>query len=132
MENFIEQIEKNKIAIIRKWISFPTVIELIKNYELDENLFIRRYSFAVVEHFILVIKKDEKTEKNSAVIDFLKYLKKQNFKINELFLIFSVEERGKIVILLFILKVIKFITFFSHKVLETNISPYLKFLNFEN
>jgi PAS domain S-box-containing protein len=89
MENFIEQIEKNKIAIIRKWISFPTVIELIKKYELDENLFIRRYSFAVVEHFILVIKKDEKTEKNSAVIDFLKYLKKQNFKINELFLIFS-------------------------------------------
>ncbi|MBD3830489.1 MAG: PAS domain S-box protein, partial [Arcobacter sp.] len=89
MENFIEQIEKNKIAIIRKWISFPTVIELIKNYELDENLFIRRYSFAVVEHFISVIKKDEKTEKNSAVIDFLKYLKKQNFKINELFLIFS-------------------------------------------
>ena len=36
MENFIEQIEKNKIAIIRKWISFPTVIELIKKYELDE------------------------------------------------------------------------------------------------
>lgn len=89
MENFIEQIEKNKIAIIRKWISFPTVIELIKNYELDENLFIRRYSFAVVEHFISVIKKDEKTEKNSAVIDFLKYLKKQNFKINELFLIMN-------------------------------------------
>ncbi|MDY3199544.1 MAG: PAS domain-containing sensor histidine kinase [Arcobacter sp.] len=89
MENFLEQIEKNKITIIRTWISFPIVLDLIKNNSIDENLFIRRYAFALIEHFILVVKKDEKTEKNSAVIDFLKYLRKQNIKINELFLLFS-------------------------------------------
>ena len=89
MEKFIEELEKNKITIIRTWISYPFVLQLLKDYSIDENLFIRRYSFAVLEHFIQLTKKDEKTEKNSLVIDFLKYLKKLNLKINELFLLFS-------------------------------------------
>ena len=86
---FVEQIEKNKITIIRTWIKIPVVLDLIKLYSIDENLFIKRYSFSLIEHFIFVVRKDEEYGKNSSIIDFLRYLKKKNMKINELFLLFS-------------------------------------------
>lgn len=88
LEQFIEKIEKNKIAIIRTWISSPRIINLIHKYSINEDLFIKRYSFGVLEHYILVIKKDDKTENSAVIIDFLKYLKKQNLKVTELFTLF--------------------------------------------
>jgi PAS domain S-box-containing protein len=89
INNFIEKIEKNKIVIIKTWISSITVKTIVKNYSIDENIFIKRYSFGVIEHYINVVKNNEETEKNHVIIDFLKYLKKQNLKVNELFLLFS-------------------------------------------
>lgn len=88
LDELIERIEKNKIAIIRKWINTPTVIPIIKTNLIDENLFVRRYSFGVIEYYIQVIKKDENIEKSHAMIDFIRYLKKQNVRVNELFLMF--------------------------------------------
>jgi len=89
LKNFIEKIEKNKIAIIKTWINSPMVLKIINDYSLDENLFIKRYSFGILEHYISVIKNDEKTENSIVIIDFLKYIKRQDIKANELFLIFS-------------------------------------------
>lgn len=88
LNELIEKIEKNKISIIRKWINIPNTISIIRANSIDENLFVRRYSFGVIEHFIQVINKNESIEKSSAMIDFIRYLKKQNLKVNELFLIF--------------------------------------------
>lgn len=89
MLEFVEQIEKNKITIIRTWISSSNVSNLIKSYALDEKLFIKRYSFALIEYYILVVKDIEKSKNNYAIIDFIKYLKKHNIKINEFFLLFA-------------------------------------------
>ncbi len=88
MDEFLEQIEKNKISIIRLWVSSTSVLGLIKKYSLDENLLIKRYAFALLEHYILVVKNNEKNKNNYAIIDFIKYLKKHNIKINEFFLLF--------------------------------------------
>ena len=88
INDFIEKIEKNKIAIIRIWFNLSTTENIIINNKIDKELFIRRYSFGVIEHFIQVIKKEEETEKSHAIVDFLRYLKKQNLKPNELFLLF--------------------------------------------
>ncbi|WP_198305753.1 PAS domain-containing sensor histidine kinase [Arcobacter vandammei] len=88
MEDFLEQIQKNKISIIRLWVSSSSVLELIEKYSLDENLLIKRYAFALLEYYILVVKSDNKSENNYAIIDFIKYLKKHNIKINEFFLLF--------------------------------------------
>lgn len=88
MEDFLTHIEKNKISLIRLWVSSSTVLDLIKKYSLDENLFIRRYAFALVEYYILVIKNDGKNENDHSIIDFVKYLKKHHIKINEFFLMF--------------------------------------------
>ena len=88
LDELIERAEKNKISIIKKWINTPTVLTIIKTNLIDENLFVRRYSFGVVEYYIQIIKKDENIEKSHAMIDFIRYLKKQNIKVNELFLMF--------------------------------------------
>lgn len=88
LKEFIEIIEKNKITIIRTWINSSKIKELIDNYSINEELFIKRYSFGFLEHYIKTIKNDEKTQNSAVVVDFLKYLKKQNLRVNELFVLF--------------------------------------------
>ena len=85
----IEKVEKDKISIIRTWISSPAVIKIINDYTIDKDLFVKRYAFGVIEHYIQVVKNDEKVENCPVIIDFIKYLKKQNIKASELFLLCS-------------------------------------------
>ncbi|MBP7769945.1 MAG: PAS domain-containing sensor histidine kinase [Aliarcobacter sp.] len=89
INKFIEKIEKNKIAIIRTWINSGKVMKIVHTYSINEDLLIKRYCFGVIEQYILLIKNNEKTQNSLVIIDFLKYLKKQNLKISELFLLFS-------------------------------------------
>ena len=89
LKEFIEIIEKNKITIIRTWINSKKVMEIVHDYSINEDLLIKRYCFGVLEHYILVIKNDEKTQNSAVMIDFLKYLKKQNLKVTEIYLLFS-------------------------------------------
>ncbi len=89
INDFIEKIEKDKISIIRTWISSPTVIKIINDYSIDKDLFVKRYAFGVIEHYIQVVKKQEKIENCPVIMDFIKYLKKQNIKSSELFLLCS-------------------------------------------
>ena len=89
INDFIEKVEKDKISIIRTWISSPAVIKIINDYSIDKDLFVKRYAFGVIEHYIQVVKKQEKVENCPVVIDFIKYLKKQNIKASELFLLCS-------------------------------------------
>ncbi len=89
INHFIEKIEKDKISIIRTWISSPTVMKIINDYSIDKDLFVKRYAFGVIEHYIQVIKKQEKIENCPVIMDFIKYLKKQNIKSSELFLLCS-------------------------------------------
>ena len=89
MHKFIEIIEKNKIAIIRTWIGSSRVKKIVRSYSINEDLLVKRYSFGFLEHFIHLVKNDEETQNCVVVIDFLKYLKKQNLRINELFTLFS-------------------------------------------
>jgi PAS domain S-box-containing protein len=89
INDFIEKIEKDKISIIRTWISSPTVIKIINDYSIDKDLFVKRYAFGVIEHYIQVVKKQEKIENCPVIMDFIKYLKKQNLKSSELFLLCS-------------------------------------------
>lgn len=89
INKYIEEIEKNKIAIIRSWINYGKVMEIINKYSISEDLFIKRYSFGVIEHYISMVKNNKKTSKSIVIIDFLKYLKKQHLNVSELFLLFS-------------------------------------------
>ena len=89
MDNFIKEVEKDKILVIRTWVSSSIVVKIINDYSIDKDLFIKRYAFGVIEHYIQVVKNDEKVENCPVIIDFIKYLKKQNIKASELFLLCS-------------------------------------------
>ena len=89
INDFIDKVEKNKISIIRTWISSPTVIKIVDNYLIDKDLLIKRYAFGVIENYIHLVKNKEKIENCSIIIDYIKYLKKQNIKYNDFFLLYS-------------------------------------------
>jgi PAS domain S-box-containing protein len=89
IDDFIEKVEKNKISIIRTWISSPTVIRIVDNYSIDKDLLIKRYAFGVIENYIHLVKNKEKIENCPIIIDFIKYLKKQNIEYSEFFLLYS-------------------------------------------
>jgi PAS domain S-box-containing protein len=130
LNTFIELIEKNKIAIIRTWISSSKIKELINVYSINEELFIKRYSFGFLEHYIRLIRNDEKTQNSVVVIDFLKYLKKQNLRANELFVLFSAF-KNSLVDFAFksesqSLELVKEISFYFEKVFLTVLDIYSK------
>ena len=87
IDDFVEKIEKDKISIIRIWISSSAVIKIINDYSIDKDLFVKRYAFGFVEHYIKAVRNNQKVENCSVIIDFIKYLKKQNIKSSELFLL---------------------------------------------
>jgi PAS domain S-box-containing protein len=87
--DFIEKVEKNKISIVRIWISSPDIIKIIDTYLIDKDLLIKRYAFGVIENYIHLVKKDENVGNCPIVMDFIKYLKKLNLKYQEFFLLFS-------------------------------------------
>ena len=89
IDDFIDKVEKNKISIIRTWISSPTVIKIVDNYSIDKDLLIKRYAFGVIENYIHLVKNKEKIENCPIIIDFIKYLKKQNINYSEFFLLYS-------------------------------------------
>ena len=76
--DFIEKVEKNKISIVRIWISSPDIIKIIDTYLIDKDLLIKRYAFGVIENYIHLVKKDENVGNCPIVMDFIKYLKKLN------------------------------------------------------
>jgi PAS domain S-box-containing protein len=87
IDDFIEKIQKDKISIIRTWISSPIVMKIINDYSIDKDLFVKRYAFGFIEYYIQVVINNKKIENSPVIIDFIKYLKKQNLKFNELFLL---------------------------------------------
>ena len=89
MDNFIKKVEKDKILVIRTWVSSSIVIKIINDYSIDKDLFIKRYAFGFVEHYIKAVRNNQKIEDCSVIIDFIKYLKKLNIKSSELFLLCS-------------------------------------------
>ncbi len=83
---FANNIEKNKIEIVKIWVSYPSIKNIISN-RINEDIFIKRYAFSVVEYYLCLIKDEEELFDKNKILDFLKYLKKQNIRVNELYLI---------------------------------------------
>lgn len=87
LKDLIKDFEINKIKIINYWMKNKDVIELIEHYDLDKDIFVKRYAFGVLDHYIDIIKFDKKEYDCPTIIDFLKYLKKYDVRANHLFLI---------------------------------------------
>lgn len=89
LKKHIHFYEKNKLIIIKKWISSSNVLKILNDCNIDKELFIKRYAFGVLDYYIDVIKEECQTNECSKIIDFLKYLKKHELKTNQLFILYS-------------------------------------------
>ena len=62
MDSFIKEVEKDKILVIRTWVSSSIVVKIINDYSIDKDLFIKRYAFGFLEHYIKAVKNKQKIE----------------------------------------------------------------------
>ncbi|MBS9782896.1 MAG: PAS domain S-box protein [Arcobacter sp.] len=89
LHKYISEYEKNKISIIKEWISHKKVIDILNSYKIEKELFLKRYAFGFLDYHIELIKAHNKIENSSLILDFLKYLKKYDIKLNELYIIYN-------------------------------------------
>lgn len=86
IKNFIDEIERNKVLIIKIWLSNKYSKELISKYSIDTNLLIKKFAISTIEYFTKV--SFDENAKSLIFEEFLKYLKILKIKSNELFLLF--------------------------------------------
>lgn len=86
---YIDECEKNKITIIRHWISDEKVLNILNLYSINKELFIKRYAFGVLDYHIQLIKTNNEITNSTLILDFLNYLKKHNIKMHELYFLYT-------------------------------------------
>uniref|UniRef100_UPI00404708D5 PAS domain-containing sensor histidine kinase n=1 Tax=Aliarcobacter sp. TaxID=2321116 RepID=UPI00404708D5 len=86
IKNFIDEIERNKVLIIKIWISDKYSKKLISKYSIDTNLLIKKFAISTIEYFIKISFYED--TKSLIFEEFLKYLKILKIKSNEIFLLF--------------------------------------------
>jgi PAS domain S-box-containing protein len=83
----INNLKKNKLAIIRYWINKEDIILILNTRKIDKELFIKRYAFGLLDYFIDLINENINIGASLSMNDFLNYLKKQNVKVEELYIL---------------------------------------------
>jgi PAS domain S-box-containing protein len=89
LKKIINNYESNKIKIINSWVSDKEVLKLIQYYNFEQELFIKRYAFGVLDNYIDVVKNNHENYNCPVMLDFIKYLKKFDVSTSHLFLICS-------------------------------------------
>jgi len=85
----VKSFESNKITIIKYWVNKESIIKIMDECNIHKELFIRRFAFGVLDNYIDNIKNKNNLFDTPIIIDFLKYLKKQNVKTSQLFILYS-------------------------------------------
>lgn len=86
---FIEKVEKNKVAVISHWINNPSVKTILNTYNINKEYFIKEFAINILTYYADVVKGKEKIghcPNINRLIDFLKF---NNVKAQELFLLCS-------------------------------------------
>ena len=88
LKNYLFKLKQNKFKIINNWSENNNVKKILELKKVNKELFVKRYAFAILEHFIYIIEHEKITNNNSEVKDFLQYLRKKKIDINELFTLY--------------------------------------------
>ena len=86
---FIEKVEKNKVAVISHWINNPSVKTILNTYNINKEYFIKEFAINILTYYADVVKGKEEIghcPNINRLIDFLKF---NNVKAQELFLLCS-------------------------------------------
>ncbi len=87
LQKHIKLFEDNKITIIQFWISNSDVLNILEEYNITKEFFIKNYGFGILNYYIGVIK-DENSIGDCPVIDnLLILLKDKNIGVDKLFML---------------------------------------------
>lgn len=81
----IEKLKKDKIIIIKYWISDPILIRILCKYSIAMEMFVKEFAFGIFEHYVNVLKDQSKIRSCPTIDKLLIYLNQNNIQLDELF-----------------------------------------------
>ncbi len=89
LNNYIDLFKENKPLIIKYWLENDKVSEILYLHNLDKEKFVQEYASAVIEYYIEVVNKTKEIGACPVIDELLNYLKINNVRSDELFIICS-------------------------------------------
>lgn len=89
LKNYISEYKKNKISIIKYWISDKEVLIILKKHAINREIFIKKYALGVLDYYIDVVYDNKKIGECPVIDELIVYLKNKNITSSELFKICS-------------------------------------------
>jgi len=87
--HYINDFEKNKKKILEFWMRNESVIEVLKNFDMDRKVFLKEYAIGVLDYYICVVKNEKKIGDCPVIEELLNYLEKHNISSSQLFILCS-------------------------------------------
>lgn len=89
LENVVEGFEKNKISIITYWMNNKDVIRLLESYDISKEYFVKEFAVNILNYYIGVARKTQQLGNCPTIEKLLEFLRFNNIKTEELFLLCS-------------------------------------------
>jgi PAS domain S-box-containing protein len=89
IEEFVAQFEAHKASILHNWISKQEVASILDSYHIRKDYFIKTFAVEILNYYVDVVKKSKKIGDCPAVEELLEFLKYNNVKSGELFILCS-------------------------------------------
>jgi len=86
---FIEKVQENKALIISHWINNEEVVNILKKYSIEKEYFIKEVALNILTYYCDVVNGKEKIGSCPHIDYLINFLKYNNVKANELFLLCS-------------------------------------------
>lgn len=87
LKNYIDEYEKNKIAIIKYWIINKEILNILKLHDIKRELFVKKYAIGVLDYYIDIIKENSDIGECKVIDELILYFKDKNITPSELFVI---------------------------------------------
>jgi len=87
LKNYINEYKKNRILIIKYWISDKKILTILKSHEINRETFVKKYALGVLDYYIDVVNDKKKLGDCSVIDELILYFKDKNITTSELFII---------------------------------------------
>ena len=87
LKKYINIYEKNKVSLLRYWLSDDKILKILKHHNIKTDLFVKTYAIAIIDYYIAVVNGKIEIGNCPALEEFLFYSKDKNITTSELFVI---------------------------------------------
>ncbi|WP_072680217.1 PAS domain-containing sensor histidine kinase [Arcobacter sp. LA11] len=87
LKNYISQYKKNKISIIKYWISDSKILKILKVHQINREIFVKKYALGILDYYIDIVNDNKKIGDCPVIDELVLYLKDKNITPSELFII---------------------------------------------